>query len=92
MSAAAFALLLFGCSDDGTVCERLAGATPTYETRADCLDAQPGLLQSDRALRSDYPSVFTQCLTQRQIVRLGTGTVDLVAFNRRNTRNALFAR
>ena len=33
MSATLFALALFGCSDDGTACQRLSTPVQTYETQ-----------------------------------------------------------
>jgi hypothetical protein len=56
-----FALLLFGCSDDGSQCRQLAALPKHYEARLLCeADAQTAL-QSDVALRADYPVVEARC-------------------------------
>ncbi|MDE8650440.1 hypothetical protein [Novosphingobium album (ex Liu et al. 2023)] len=77
MSGVMFALALFGCSDDGTACQRLAGPVQGYESRTACLAAREAALGSDTAMAADYPTVFAQCLDSRQLARLGKGTIDL---------------
>ncbi len=77
MSGLMFALALFGCSDDGTACERIASPVQSYETRSECLAATDSALGSDIAMSADAPTVFAQCLTSGQLARLGKGTVDL---------------
>jgi len=77
MSGMMFALALFGCSDDGSACQRLAAPEHSYESRMECMAAQSAALQGDAAMSSDYPSVFAQCMTKSHLARLGTGNVDL---------------
>lgn len=72
-----FALALFGCTDDGSACQRIAGPEQTYESRTECLASQNAALESDAAGAADYPSVFAQCLTRSQLADLGNGKVDL---------------
>jgi hypothetical protein len=72
-----FALALFGCTDDGSACQRIAGPEQSYESRMECIAAQGGALESDAAMASDFPSVFAQCMTKSQLARLGNGTVDI---------------
>lgn len=81
MSATLFALALFGCSDDGTVCERLAAPVHTYQTKAACTAQLDEALETDAAMRADAPTVYAQCLTSRQMATLGKGTVDLTRVN-----------
>ncbi|MGE4305382.1 MAG: hypothetical protein AB7E24_15280 [Novosphingobium sp.] len=81
MSATLFALALFGCSDDGTACQRLSTPVQTYETQAQCSAQLDEALGTDAAMRADAPTVFAQCLTSRQIALLGKGTVDLTQVN-----------
>ncbi|MCB2078115.1 MAG: hypothetical protein KDE55_10510 [Novosphingobium sp.] len=83
MSTAVFALLLFGCSDDGTVCQKLETPAQTYEVRAECIADQPVALQSDAAMAADAPSVYAQCLNERQVALIGNGEIDLRAVARR---------
>ena len=77
MSGLIYALALFGCSDDGTLCERLEGPNTRYESRVECLASQGDAIDSDVAMSADYPSVFAQCLTSGELLALGSGTVDL---------------
>ena len=77
MSGMIFALALFGCTDDGSACQRLAGPEQTYESRIECLAAQGAALDSDSAMAADFPSVYAQCMTNTQLARLGQGTVDI---------------
>jgi hypothetical protein len=57
-----FALLLFGCADDGGQCERLAVTPKHYEAKLLCEADADMALQSDIALSADYPSVEARCL------------------------------
>ena len=77
MSGMVFALVLFGCSDDGSACQRLATAEQTYESRMECIAGQTEALDSEVAMAADYPTVFAQCMTGAQLARMGSGTVDL---------------
>lgn len=70
-----FALLLFGCADDGSQCEPLNAAPKHYEAKLLCeADAQMAL-QSDVALRSDHPLVEARCVpvSSEANVALSTG-------------------
>jgi hypothetical protein len=77
MSGLIYALALFGCSDDGTLCERLQGPDTRYESRVECLASQSDAIESDVAMSADYPSVFAQCMTSGELIALGSGNVDL---------------
>lgn len=77
MSGLIYALALFGCSDDGTLCERLEAPATQYESRVECLASQGDAINSHEALSSDYPSVFAQCMTKGELLAMGKGTVDL---------------
>lgn len=81
MNATLIALALFGCSDDGSVCERLHIPVATFETRAECFARLDDAVQSEAAMRAEYPSVYAQCLTNRQLAALGKGPVDLTRVN-----------
>lgn len=81
MSATLIALALFGCSDDGKVCERLSGRVETYQTRGQCFGQIDNALESDAAMRADAPTVYAQCLSTRQLSLLGKGQVDLTRIN-----------
>ncbi len=56
-----FALVLLGCADDGSACERLPVQPDHYVTKALCEADQELALQSDVALRADYPTVVSRC-------------------------------
>jgi hypothetical protein len=77
MSGLMFALALFGCSDDATYCERLAGKAQLFETRAQCETALEPALESDLVLSADYPSVIADCMSSKELARLGKGPFDL---------------
>lgn len=57
-----FALVLFGCADDGSACERLAAQPEQYASKSLCEAGYEMALQSDVALRADYPTVVSRCL------------------------------
>lgn len=57
-----FALLLFGCADDGSQCERLSAPPKHYEARITCEADAEIALQSETALRADYPTVEARCV------------------------------
>ena len=81
MSATLFALALFGCSDDGTACQRLDTPVQTYHSRAACTAELDQALSTQAARRAEAPTVFAQCLTSRQMAALGEGTIDLTRVN-----------
>jgi hypothetical protein len=89
MSGVVFALLLFGCSDDGTACSLLATQPKTYSSQLACEADQASALQSSLALRSEQPSVFAECLPASILASLGRGPIDLRTLRRsRQTRVA----
>ena len=57
-----FALVLFGCADDGTQCERLAATPKHYEARLLCEADAEAALQTQVAMTADFPSVEARCL------------------------------
>jgi hypothetical protein len=57
-----FALLLFGCADDGGQCEQLAAPAKHYEAKLVCESDAEMALQSDIALRADWPTVEARCV------------------------------
>ena len=62
MSVVAYTLLMFGCADDGSVCERLVAPAQIYGASALCQAQVEPALQSDAALRADYPLVEARCV------------------------------
>lgn len=76
MSATLFALVLFGCSDDATSCQRISMPAATYSTEAACTARLDGAVMSEPAQKAEFPSVFAQCLTTQKLASLGK-TVDL---------------
>lgn len=66
-----FALVLFGCSDDGSACQPLLAEPKHYISRALCEADEEAALQSHAAAQADFPTVATRCLQ--------TGTVSIVA-------------
>ena len=76
MSSMVVALVLFGCADDGSLCERLATQPRYYESRVLC-EAEVGMaLQSDVALRADYPLVVARCVSSGALAALDRGWLD----------------
>lgn len=72
-----YALMLFGCSDDLSQCDRLSFQTQSFDVRSSCLDAQPAVLSSKQALSAPYPTVVAQCLTPEQAKQLPQTEIDL---------------
>ena len=60
-----FALVLLGCADDGSSCERLATPTESYASKALCQAHQESALTSDAAVKADYPTVVSRCLRRQ---------------------------
>jgi hypothetical protein len=81
VSTTLIALALFGCSDDGSACERLSAPMQTYESRAECSARLEDALATEAALKAEAPTVYAQCLTNRQLASLGSGTIDLRRVN-----------
>lgn len=78
MSSTVFALLLFGCSDDGSACQQLAATPPRYyDSQVVCEADVDVALQSDVSLRADYPSVVAKCVQTKELAALERGPVDL---------------
>lgn len=68
-----FALVLLGCADDGTQCERLAATPRHYEARLLCEADAEMALQSSVALSADFPTVEARCLPVGASVALSSG-------------------
>ena len=62
MSLIAYTLLMFGCADDGTACEKIAAPTAVYSASAACEAQVETVLKSDTALRADYPLIEARCV------------------------------
>ena len=62
MSLIAYTLLMFGCADDGTACEKIAAPTAVYSASATCEAQVETVLKSDTALRADYPLIEARCV------------------------------
>lgn len=73
MSSTMFALLLFGCSDDGTSCRQLAAQPKYYDSQVLCEADFDVALQSDVSLRSDYPNVVAKCIPAKEMAALERG-------------------
>lgn len=82
MSATLFALALFACSDDGTACERISAVpAQTYQSREQCAAGIDAALETDAARRAEAPTVYAQCLSNRQMASIGSGVIDLTRVN-----------
>jgi len=88
MSGTVFALILFGCSDDGTLCERLSSAPKHYESQVVCEADVDTALASEIAVRADYPAVIARCLASAQVSRLDHGPIDLTTLDPARARLA----
>jgi len=53
----------------------------TYESRAECSARLEDALATEAALKAEAPTVYAQCLTNRQLASLGSGTIDLRRVN-----------
>ncbi len=82
MSATLIALALFGCSDDGTSCQRLDTQMRTFRDRAACSAQLDDALGTEEAMRADAPTVYAQCMPVKQLTALGQGTIDLTRVNK----------
>lgn len=56
-----FALVLLGCADDGSACERLAVAAESHASKARCEARRESALSSEAARKADYPTVMSRC-------------------------------
>lgn len=74
-----FALVLLGCADDGTACQRLATPAERYGSKALCEAGQELALQSDAAMRADYPTVVSRCLRTSGTPALASGRGKVAA-------------
>lgn len=86
-----FALVLFGCSDDGSACQRLSTQPEHYVSRTLCEADQDTALQSEIALRSDYPAVISRCLQARAGSAMARGTQNPTPLERNDAKAIRFA-
>ena len=78
MSAVAgLVLVLFGCSDDLAVCERIQADPVTYVSASDCEAQQASILQSRAAMSADYPTVVANCVSAKHYAAMGSRSVNL---------------
>lgn len=71
-----FALLLFGCADDGGQCQQIATPTKHYEAKVLCEVEAELALQSEAALRADAPTVEARCVPVRSDPNVAMSTGD----------------
>lgn len=71
-----FALMLFGCADDGSSCEPLDRAPKHYEAKLLCEADAVLALQSEVALRSDHPLVEARCIPVTSEANLALSSSD----------------
>lgn len=62
-----FALVLLGCADDGTACQRLVLEPRQYASKALCEADEEFVLSSDAAIRADFPTVETRCVAMSAV-------------------------
>jgi hypothetical protein len=60
-----YTLLMLGCADDGSACQRIDFASQRYEASNECQAQIPAALESDAAMRADYPTVEARCVQVR---------------------------
>ncbi len=77
MSAIAYALVLFGCSDDATFCERLSDKARVFQSRVQCEMEIASAFESDLVRRADYPTVIGECMDRGHWAKLDGKPVDL---------------
>lgn len=77
MSGMLFALALFGCSDDASYCERLSDKAARFDSKVACEMEAVGALESDKAMRADFPSVIANCLPEGTLLAMGDRPVNL---------------
>ena len=78
MSAVAgLVLVLFGCSDDLAVCERIQAEPVTYVSASDCEAQQASMRQSRAAMSADYPTVVANCVSAKHYAAMGSKPVNL---------------
>jgi len=77
MSTLVYALALFGCSDDASLCERLSDKAKEFHSVAQCEMAIEPTFDSDLVLRTDYPTIVAQCMPKSEWTRIGNRPVDL---------------
>ena len=61
ISSLAYAIILMGCSDDMTVCRDIVRDDHAFISLQECEKSQNEALQSEIALKIDYPVVATKC-------------------------------
>jgi hypothetical protein len=69
MSTLLYSLILLGCADDGSACQRLSLPAQRYEASSDCQADITAALQSEVAMRADYPMVEARCMPMRDSPR-----------------------
>ena len=79
MSLVAYTLLMFGCADDGTACEKIAAPEQVYAAAAQCEAQVDSALGSEIALRADFPVVEARCVKMPRKMLTRARTVRTVA-------------
>ena len=74
MSTLAFALVLFGCSDDLSQCVKVR--SQPYESISQCRGATTDALRSEDALTSDYPTMTAICMSAKKVSLMGSHVQD----------------
>ena len=70
-------LVLLGCTDDLSACQRIEVAPTVYVSATTCSSDHARALMSKAAMSADYPTIIADCMTGKQLAALGKGAVDL---------------
>ncbi|MDG2004519.1 MAG: hypothetical protein P8J20_14440 [Novosphingobium sp.] len=77
MSTLVFALALFGCSDDATLCERLSDQAQGFKTSAQCELSIEQAFETDLVQYADFPTIIARCMPKSELSKMGGRPLDL---------------
>jgi hypothetical protein len=76
-------MVLFGCSDDMSQCQRIDGPPTSFASASICNAQEPAALATKEAMSADYPTIIARCLSGKQLAALDNRTIDLSEPSRR---------
>ena len=70
-------LVIFGCSDDMSRCQRIDTPPTTFASASICNSQEPAALVTKEAMSADYPTIIARCVNGKQLAAWGLKTIDM---------------
>jgi hypothetical protein len=70
-------LVIFGCSDDMSQCQRIDAPPTSFASASICNARESAALATKEAMSLDYPTIIARCVSGQQLAAFGNRPIDL---------------